>query len=602
MFLNDYIKAKCLGVTGGVGSLPDSPKNISQKLMFVNDIEAISIMQIHEYDALYSGDEDQIRMFYTQANTFFFNFEPFYDKNKKQYFWSVASTEGDVKCTHSGLPKVVIDTLANIIDYPMVSSGHTTLGGPITDKIRDIEKANNFEYIFKKTAIPKVLVEGWGDFKISWDLKWSDHPIIQFYGAENVDFVYIYDNLHIATIYKDYYCIGLDKFVVIETRRLDPTGVYARGQRFNLVIEKEIFKTDESGNLINIGKEEKDKLFPNVDVEHKIIIISCEKLLSIPVILFPDPTHLGYGLSIYAGKCGISDDLDQCLSMMSMATRRSSPTTMINSEYLERDKNGLPIAPKTFDRKYVIYKGGKDASGSSTKADPVTVDQPKTDFKSLMEEAIFLTLEFIKGLMAPGTLGMSGNASAKDNADAEREKEKITIFTRNAILELLVPILKDLFSQSLMVESYISKILVSDNNPTIDQKDYDISVDFEEFADASYENKVQVLGNIYSSKLISPRLFIEKLYKNSLSKEAKDKEIDYLKKVADYENGEVDTTSSGSATTPMIPTPPTSGQADKTATSDLDLNPDNNVTNQESKDKSQADVTNASYNRLNEQH
>jgi hypothetical protein len=51
-------------------------------------------------------------------------------------------------------------------------------------------------------------------------------------------------------------------------------------------------------------------------------------------------------------------------------------------------------------------------------------------------------MQIINGVMSPATLGI--DISKRDNAEAQREKEKVTIFTRNGIIDTETPILKDL--------------------------------------------------------------------------------------------------------------------------------------------------------------
>ena len=63
----------------------------------------------------------------------------------------------------------------------------------------------------------------------------------------------------------------------------------------------------------------------------------------------------------------------------------------------------------------------------------------------------------------------------------------------------------------------------------ITKKDYDISVKFSEFADDSYENKLEKLGQAFDNQLISEEMFMKKLYDNTLTKEEFEKEINWLK-------------------------------------------------------------------------
>ena len=122
--------------------------------------------------------------------------------------------------------------------------------------------------------------------------------------------------------------------------------------------------------------------------------------------------------------------------------------------------------------------------------------------------------------MSPATLGI--DIAKKDNAEAQREKEKVTIFTRNMIIEEETEILKDLCSQLLCAKELMDK-----NEITV--RDYDISVKFSEFADDSFETKLEKLGAAFDSETISEEMYMQKLYGNSLSKADYDKELKWLK-------------------------------------------------------------------------
>jgi phospholipase C len=59
--------------------------------------------------------------------------------------------------------------------------------------------------------------------------------------------------------------------------------------------------------------------------------------------------------------------------------------------------------------------------------------------------------------------------------------------------------------------------------------EYDVTVKYGEFADASYENKLNVLTGALSAGTISPKMFMKKLYGNdTLSKSEYDEELQFL--------------------------------------------------------------------------
>ena len=99
MTIFEHIRARVLKLLGLVkyDKAPDA-----DRLTFINDSEQVAKMKLREYNVWYDGDGDELLNFYTKNNVIDFNYEPFYMRNKKNYFWAISSTEAQIKRTHSG--------------------------------------------------------------------------------------------------------------------------------------------------------------------------------------------------------------------------------------------------------------------------------------------------------------------------------------------------------------------------------------------------------------------------------------------------------------------------------------------------------------------
>jgi hypothetical protein len=166
-----------------------------------------------------------------------------------------------------------------------------------------------------------------------------------------------------------------------------------------------------------------------------------------------------------------------------------------------------------------MVTGQKDSDGSSKSNAPVQVTQPNLNLDQYSDQAVQILMQILNGIMSPATLGI--DIAKKDNAEAQREKEKVTIFTRNAIIDSETDILKDLAVQLL----YAYQLM---HEGKINIWDYDITVKFSEFADDSYENKLEVLGAAFDNELLSEDMFMSKLYGQTLSEEEYDREKKWL--------------------------------------------------------------------------
>lgn len=518
MTILERMRARIRGVAGSVlkTKRPDDDRTT-----FINDNEKLGRMKLKEYDVWYDGDGDELLNFYTRENYIGFNYEPFYMRNKKNYFWAISSTEAQIKRTHSGQPRNIVDTLVNIMPFPLISAGEDT------KKLQAVVKESGLEQVYKDEQLPLTLVEGWGCWKINWDKDVSDYPSVEYVSAENVDFIYKNGKI-IGIVFKNYYTSDKKRYLLLETRSIewkpnssaDAEG--SEGERV-LVITNELYElptnmaaTDDDTPLKKVDL----KTVPALDsVEERIEIGPFDKLFAVPCVLLGNTSRQwGYGRSIFTGKIDLFDDLDQALSQSSNAVRLSTPIEYIDEEYLERDKNGLPKKPKAYDRKYVMMKGQKNGDGLAT-GQPVQITQPSIEFSRYSDHAVQILLQILNGILSPATLGI--DIAKKDNAAAQREKEKVTIFTRNALINGEERILRSLMEQMLMAKEFMDTGAVSVHT-------YDISVKFNEFADDSFENKLEALGKAYDMEEISTDMYLNKLYGDTLSAEERAAEKEFL--------------------------------------------------------------------------
>lgn len=517
MTILEKLRARIRGVAGSVlkTKRPDDDRTT-----FINDNEKLGRMKLKEYDVWYDGDGDELLNFYTRENYIGFNYEPFYMRNKKNYFWAISSTEAQIKRTHSGQPRNIVDTLVNIMPFPLISAGEDT------KKLQAVVRESGLEQVYKDEQLPLTLVEGWGCWKINWDKDVSDYPSVEYVSAENVDFIYKNGKI-IGIVFKNYYTSDKKRYLLLETRSIEwkPNSSAAEeseGERV-LVITNELYElpmnmaaTDDDTPLKKVDL----KTVPELEsVEERIEIGPFDKLFAVPCVLLGNTSRQwGYGRSIFTGKIDLFDDLDQALSQSSNAVRLSTPIEYIDEEYLERDKNGLPKKPKAYDRKYVMMKGQKNGDGVAT-GQPVQITQPSVEFSRYSDHAVQILLQILNGILSPATLGI--DIAKKDNAAAQREKEKVTIFTRNALINGEERILRSLMEQMLMAKEFMDTGAVSVHS-------YDISVKFNEFADDSFENKLEALGKAYDMEEISTDMYLNKLYGDTLSEEERAAEKEFL--------------------------------------------------------------------------
>ena len=475
----------------------ENPNN--ERMTFISNEDNLIRQKLDENRVWYYGDSNELLNYYTNEELYGSFDEPIYNRNRRNYFWSLSSREVKIKRVHSGVPNAIISTLVNAIGGFKADTNDVLIKSKI-DKI--IEK-NDLLNVLNQQQLPLTLVDGWGAFKVNFDSSISDVPIIQYYEAKNVNFVYKY-NILIAIIYKDYYKYKDKDYVLLETRRIVNN---------NSVIEYELFNLDNNDEVIQVELS----TIPELADLQNIEIPNFKHILGVPSKFFYDPLNKNYGRSIFDGKIDLFDDLDQILSQDSQTVRVSTPVEYYPVDLLERDKNGFVKMPTVYNRQYIkkdtLPNGDGDSNGD------IQTTQPQLNFEQYSMCAKSKLDYILTGILSPATIGI--DVAKKDNAEAQREKEKITLMTRNNIIDRETKMLKELFSICLSIQEYLET-----GNITL--QDYDISVKFEEFANPSFENQIQVLGPALIGGYLSTDQYVELLWGDKLNEVDKDREKKWI--------------------------------------------------------------------------
>ena len=102
-------------------------------------------------------------------------------------FWAAAPENETIRKAHSGLPGIMVDTLAGVVraDLAELDFGRDNEAAA---RWAALAEDNHFPDLVGQ-AVADTLVTGDGAFKLSLDPEVSDGPILEFWGADKVDFV-----------------------------------------------------------------------------------------------------------------------------------------------------------------------------------------------------------------------------------------------------------------------------------------------------------------------------------------------------------------------------------------------------------------------------
>ena len=125
----------------------------------------------------------------------------------------------------------------------------------------------------------------------------------------------------------------------------------------------------------------------------------------------------------------------------------------------------------------------------------------------------------LQGIISPSTLGI--DVKKLDNAEAQREKEKTTLYTRAAIVEALQEQLPLLIEACINAEHVLRREALEEVNVTIP---------FGEYANPSFESQIETLAKARPGvAMMSIEAQIEELYGDSKDQSWKEEEVMRLK-------------------------------------------------------------------------
>lgn len=486
---------------------------IQDRLMWDDDNEDTKLDKLTEYLVWYNGNSSDLLNYYLTEKSTFFNSSVVKALSKQKYFWSISSTE-KIKRVHSGIPYAIIDVITSVVGQPKIEFTNDELKRVFTEQLFE---ENNFFDILKEEQIPLTMAQGWGAFKINVDTDSSKMPLIAYYNAESVDFIYNNKKI-VAYIFKDKFSIGTDTFLLLDIRFV---------QNNNSYIKYKLFKLERERN-INYGVEVDLKSVPQFANLGEYILEGYNQPTAVSSIFFKSilNKNIFYGRSIFENKIDLFDDLDQALSQSSTTVRRSTPVDYIPSSLIGKTKDGKNKIMETYDRQYISYNSIPNGDGMTK--DKIITTQPQLNGDMYSTIALNILNYILIGFLSPATMGI--DVARKDNAEAQREKEKITGETRDKIIDKETRIIQQI------IDIAYTMWRVAKYNEVPADKQEKASVVFPEFANPSFENQIQILGQALSNNSLSIEKYVELLWGDKLSEEERELEIERLKEMAQRDN------------------------------------------------------------------
>lgn len=430
----------------------------------------------------YRGDSNELEQMYMQ--------NPDYaDKHK---FWASRCSPGqEMRKVHTGLPGLMVDVLGKVV---LPDMGEISFESPSQKEIWDnVEKSNNFSELLEE-ALSGVLSIGDGAFKISIDTDISQYPILEWYPGDQVEFVTQRRRVR-EVVFKTPYEVKKQQYTLYEH--------YGYGY-----IKNHLYRGDTEVDMSTI-----EATAGVADIAFDSTVI-----LAVPFRVSKSAKYAGRGKSIYDGKLDNFDALDEAWSQWMHALRKANPKTYMDEDVIPVDPNtGRKISPNPFDNSFIATES-QASSGHGSDKDLIRVVQPDIPHESYAATYITALDLCLQGVLSPSTLGI--DTKKLDNAEAQREKEKTTLYTRNAIVGALQKTLEQLAGAA------INAYHILYHQPL---EEVQADVPFGEYANPSFESQVETVGKAKTQGIMSTEACVDELYGDTRDDSWKQEEVERLK-------------------------------------------------------------------------
>ncbi|PYG90147.1 hypothetical protein LY28_00027 [Ruminiclostridium sufflavum DSM 19573] len=430
----------------------------------------------------YRGEPSELEQFFKQTAL---------DPVSKGRFWAAVPSDGlSIRKIHSGLPAMIADRLSDIVIADMDSI--ELKNQPDTELWNEISKDNKADKLLGE-AITDTLIEGDGAFKITVDTDITEYPMIEFYSGERVDYTYKRGRLQEVIFYTDY-AVKEKEYRLAET--------YGKGYiRYKLY---DSFGKEVSLNMVSETAALQDITFTG------------DFIMAVPLMFFKSPKWQGRGKSIFDG--GKSDDfdaLDEVISQWVDAVRSGRVQKYIPEDLIPKNpETGALLKPNPFDNQFI-------AIGSSFSEDAksqINTVQPQIMYEAFVASYASILDVCLQGIISPSTLGI--DLKKTENAEAQREKEKATLYTRGKIIDALNEVIPQLVNTVLKVYDTMSEKNAGE---------YEAAVTFGEYASPAFDTVVETVGKAKSFGIMSIERCVEELYGDTWTDEEKAAEVARLK-------------------------------------------------------------------------
>ena len=406
-------------------------------------------------------------------------------------FWAAAPQDESIRKAHSGLPGIMVDTFvalvaADLDDIDFDGDEHAK------GEWKKIAKENKLPELISN-AIAETLVTGDGAFKLNIDTNISSSPILEYWGADSVEYVYSHGRVQ-------------------EIHFLSAVGERGR-------ILKEIYKPGSITYKLMQNDHEVPLDAEESTADLQPVEFNGDFMLAVPMRFWPSSRWRGRGQSIYDRKNDAFDAHDEVISQWLDAVRSGRVQKYIPESLIPKDpKTGALQKPNSFGSHFVAI----ETSNKENAQDEIKTIQPEIRYEAFLASYTATMNMCLQGIMSPATLGI--DVGKMSSAEAQREKKDVTGITRNAITSALEEALPQVAQIALAAQDILSGGTAGT---------YSATVTFGEYGAPDFDSRVQTVGSAAGSGVMSIEAQVDELWGSSKDDEWKKQEVARIR----YERG-----------------------------------------------------------------
>lgn len=505
-------------------------------------------IELNEAYVWYQGKEQALSDYYKDYTGLTENMK------ESSYFWYASPDDGSVRRVHSGLPKLVSDTMATVLfgnGYDATVTAYLENGEVDTARAEQLQEmidllmaqdGINLKALMEKSAS----VESWaGDvaWKIAIDTEISPYPLLMASDPRNYEPLVIKGVL-IGIKFKDYKEINVgnkkQKYIINEiytTDKKDNTSLIV----YTVDQVKDSGKIEEV-SLSSVADDDIQALIQQQGVEVSEDGMSATIRFNglKGILAWHKPNKINsadgyqaiYGESDYKGAISNFDSFDEALSVLIEEARTNKDIRYIPDQMLPKDSNGKTMKFNDFVRNYKEVHINPDQNSKNEITFSHFADKT---IDHLKKAETFLGLACASMKISPLSLGLTNVIGMANSDKTLQERSRVTAETRKKKLELWEIYLERVMYKLVEVYNYMwntypeVKARASFESIPATEKDITINVTFPDYNEMGILDRAKEWVVVLAQGGLSTEQYVENVYGDDMTKEQKLKEVNQLK-------------------------------------------------------------------------